>query len=135
MDNNFALNVNITKSTDEGLVSGWANVAKKADGTIPVDWQGDVIMPEALEKAAINFMLEYRDSGFMHEGASQGTVVESITFTREKQEALGIPAGILPEGWFITVKLHNKELVEMVRSGRYKMFSIQGYGTRRELAE
>ena len=110
----------------EGLVSGWANVSVNANGSVPLDWQDDIIAPEVLEKAAINFMLDYRDSGVMHEGGSVGTIVESIVFTKEKQEALGVPEGILPIGWFITVKVHDPEVFAKVKDGTYRMFSIQG---------
>lgn len=126
----FKLNVSIEKTTDQGLVSGWANVAVNADGTIPLDWQGDIIRPEVLEKAAIDFMLNYRESGEMHQGSSVGTVVESIVFTKDKQAALGIPEGVLPEGWFITVKIEDNDVFEKVKSGKYRMFSIQGHGKR-----
>jgi 8-oxo-dGTP pyrophosphatase MutT (NUDIX family) len=96
----------VAKANDsEGLVSGWANVAVNADGSLPLDWQDDIIRPETLEKAAINFMMDYRGSGAMHEGDSKGIVVESIVFTKEKQAAIGIPEGTIPEGWFITVKI------------------------------
>lgn len=112
---------------DEQLVSGWANVSVNADGSIPLDWQDDVIAPATLEKAAIGFMLNYRDSGVMHDGQPPvGTVVESIVFTKEKQEAIGIPEGCVPQGWFITVKVHDKEVFAKVKDGTYKMFSIQG---------
>ena len=111
---------------DEQLVSGWANVAINANGSVPLDWQDDIIAPETLEKAAINFMLDYRESGEMHKGNAKGTVVESIVFTKEKQEVLGIPEGIVPVGWFITVKVHDKEVFAKVKDGTYKMFSIQG---------
>lgn len=110
----------------EHLVSGWANVSISADGSIPLDWQDDVIAPDVLEKAAINFMLDYRESGVMHDGGAVGTVVESIVFTKEKQEALGIPDGIVPQGWFITVKVHDSEVFAKVKDGTYRMFSIQG---------
>ena len=124
----------ITKSKDdEGLVSGWANVAVNADGSVPLDWQGDVIRPETLEKAAINFMMDYRGSGVMHEGTEQGAVVESIVFTKEKQQAIGIPEGTVPEGWFITVKVTNEDVFKAVKEGKYKMFSIQGSAKRIEL--
>lgn len=127
---NVKINVSIEKTSDQGLVSGWANVARNADGTIPLDWQGDIIRPEVLEKAAIDFMLQYRDSGEMHRGTSKGTVVESIVLTKDKQAALGIPDGVVPEGWFITVKINDPEVFEKVKSGRYRMFSIQGHGKR-----
>ena len=125
---------NVTKSNEEeGLVSGWANVAINADGTLPLDWQDDIISPDTLEKAAVNFMLDYRGSGVMHEGDSKGVVVESIVFTKEKQAAIGIPEGTVPEGWFITVKILDPEVFEQVKKGTYKMFSIQGHAKRVEL--
>lgn len=123
----------INKSTEEGLVSGWASVSVNADGSIPLDWQDDIIRPEVLEKAAINFMMDYRGSGVMHAGESKGIVVESIVFTKEKQALLGIPEGYVPEGWFITVKIQDKEVFELVKSGVYRMFSIQGSAKRIKL--
>lgn len=124
----------ITKAKeDECLVSGWANVAVNADGSIPLDWQDDVILPDTLEKAAINFMKDYRGSGVMHEGEDQGVVVESIVFTKEKQDIIGIPEGHVPEGWFITVKVTNPEVFKAVKEGKYKMFSIQGNAKRVKL--
>jgi len=125
------INVEIFKSNEfEKLVSGWASVAKNADGSLPLDWHDDIITAEELEKAAINFMLEYRESGEMHKGESKGTVVESIVFTKQKMEAMGIPEGIIPEGWFITVKIHDDEVFKKVVDGEYKMFSIQGKARR-----
>jgi len=62
----------------------------------------------------------------MHQGNSQGVVVESIVFTKEKQAAIGIPEGCVPEGWFIVVQVLDKDLFEEVKNGTYKMFSIQG---------
>ncbi|NMA23642.1 MAG: hypothetical protein GX938_09095 [Spirochaetales bacterium] len=129
-----SLTFKVAKSNDsEGLVSGWANVAVNADGTIPLDWQDDIISPATLEKAAVNFMMEYRGSGVMHEGASKGVVVESIVFTKEKQAAIGIPEGYIPEGWFITVKVLDPEIFEQVKNGTFKMFSIQGHAKRVKL--
>lgn len=135
-DDNICIDIgfDINKAReDEGLVSGWANVAINKDGSVPLDWQDDVIAPETLEKAAIGFMLDYRGSGEMHEGESKGTVVESIVFTKEKQAALGIPEGVVPEGWFITVKVHDPEVFAKVKDGTYRMFSIQGTAKRVKL--
>lgn len=130
----LSVDFNVYKAReDEQLVSGWANVAINKDGSVPLDWQDDVIAPATLEKAAINFMLEYRGSGEMHEGDSKGTVVESIVFTKEKQAAIGIPEGTVPEGWFITVKVHDPEVFAKVKNGTYRMFSIQGTAKRVKL--
>lgn len=118
------------QSVEKGLVSGWANVSKNADGSIPLDWQGDIIAPDELENAAIDFMLNYQDGGEMHEGDPIGKVVESIVLTKDKQAAMGIPEGAVPEGWFITVKLFSEDAINKVKSGEYRMFSIQGTGER-----
>ena len=75
-------------------------------------------------------MMDYRDSGVMHEGDAKGVVVESIVFTKDKQASLGIPDGILPEGWFITVKVQDPEVFAKVKDGTFKMFSIQGNAKR-----
>lgn len=131
---NVGVTFDITKSSGaEGLVSGWASVATNADGSLPLDWQDDVVRAEVLEKAAINFMLDYRDSGVMHQGDSKGTVVESIVFTKEKQACIGIPEGTVPEGWFITVKISDPEVFAKVKNGTFKMFSIQGKAKRIKL--
>ena len=126
-DVDLSVEFKVSKSNDEKkLVSGWANVAVNANGEIPLDWDGDIIEPGELEKAACNFMLEYGTSGVMHEGDAKGAVVESIVFTKEKQQCLGIPAGIVPEGWFITVKVFDNDVFAKVKDGTFKMFSIQG---------
>lgn len=121
------------QSFEKGLVSGWANVSKNTDGNYALDWQGDVIDPSDLEDAAIQFMKDYRDSGINHEGGSVGVVVESIVMTKDKQAAMGIPEGTVPEGWFITVQLQDEEVINKVKSGEFKMFSIQGTAEREAL--
>lgn len=133
VDNEVYISVdfNVYKAReDEQLVSGWANVALDKNGNAPLDWQDDIIAPETLEKAAMKFMLDYRGSGEMHKGNSKGTVVESIVLTKEKQRAIGIPEGTVPEGWFITVKVHDPEVFAKVKDGTYRMFSIQGTANR-----
>ena len=69
----------------------------------------------------------------MHEGEVKGVVVESIVFTKAKQAAIGIPEGTVPEGWFITVKVLDKSVFELVKSGIFRMFSIQGSAKRIKL--
>ena len=124
----------VVKSKDEQhLVSGWASVSINADGSIPLDWDDDVIAPATLEKAAISFMKDFALSGEMHSGKEKGHVVESIVLTKEKQQAIGIPEGCVPEGWFITVEVQDQEVYKKVKDGTYKMFSIQGKGARTKL--
>lgn len=121
----------VMKSDDERrLVFGWANVAVRVDGEQIVDWQKDIIDTEELEKAAYEYVAEFGTAGEMHRRGGVGRVVESIVFTKEKADALGIPPDILPEGWWIGFKITDDEVWEKVKSGEYPMFSIEGKAIR-----
>lgn len=115
---------------EQHTVFGWANVSLKADGSIPLDWEGDVIPPTVLEKAAYNFVLKYRETGEMHQGEAVGTLIESIMFTKEKMAKMGIPEGTMPEAWWVGFYIPDEEAWEKVKDGTYKMFSIQGKAIR-----
>lgn len=118
---------------EEQLVFGWASVAKDATGTRPLDWQGDLIDPEDLERAVYKFNLEFRESNEMHKPNSvNGTLVESVMFTKEKMASMGIPEGVVPEGWWVGFKLSDREVYQKVKAGIYKMFSIEGSAVREE---
>jgi len=122
----------IAKSNDEEqLVFGWASVAKNAQGVEPLDWQGDIIDPTDLERAVYKFNLEFRESNDMHvPNTVNGMLVESVMFTKDKMEAMGIPEGIVPEGWWVGFKISDPVAYAKVKNGIYKMFSIEGSGTR-----
>lgn len=126
----------ITKSDDdERLVFGWANVAVRVDGEQITDWQGDMIDPEELEKAAYNYVAEFGTAGEMHRRGGVGKVIESCVFTKEKAEALGIPPEILPEGWWVGFKIEDDEVWEKIKDGEYTMFSIGGEAVREPVEE
>lgn len=120
---------------DQHLVFGWANVAIRIDGEQIVDYQEDAIDPEDLEKAAYNYVAEFGTSGEMHRRGGVGRVVESMIFTKEKAAALGIPEGILPEGWWIGFHITDDEVWEKIKSGEYSMFSIEGTAIREPVEE
>jgi hypothetical protein len=121
---------------DEQLVFGWASVAKDASGKVPLDWQGDVIDPFDLEQAVYKFNLEFRESNEMHiPGTVNGSLVESVMFTKEKMQAMGIPDGMVPEGWWVGFKIVDKEAYAKVKAGIYKMFSIEGSAQRVPITE
>lgn len=121
----------VMKSDDERrLVFGWANVAVRVDGEQIVDWQEDLIDPEELEKAAYEYVAEFGTAGEMHQRGGVGRVVESVVFTKEKADALGIPPDILPEGWWIGFRITDDEVWEKVKNGEYPMFSIEGKAVR-----
>lgn len=111
---------------DSQLVFGWANVSINEMGSIPLDWQNDVCMPHVLEKAAYNFVLKHRTTGENHQGGAIGELVESVMFTKEKMASMGIPEGVVPEGWWVGFHIPDDEICAKIKSGEYKMFSIQG---------
>lgn len=123
-------NFDIKKTRDDQHVFGWASIAKNADGSIPLDWSGDILDIETVEKAAYEFCLNWRGTGEEHQGSAKGAMIESICFTKEKMEALGIPEGTVPEGWWIGFHVPDPEIFAKIKSGHYKMFSIQGQGKR-----
>lgn len=115
---------------DQQLVFGWANVAVDENGQYPLDWDGDFTDPADLEKAAYEFVLKYRATGEQHQGEVKGHLVESVMFTKEKQRALGIPEGILPEGWWVGFHIPDKEVFAKIKKGEYQMFSVEGTAKR-----
>jgi len=122
---------------DKRLVFGWASVAITADGAAVEDLQHDVIEPEELETAVYEYVLQFGDTGEEHEPSlrKKGRLVESCVFTEEKQRAMGLPAGILPVGWWIGFRIDDDAAWEKVKNGTYRMFSIEGRATRMPLKQ
>lgn len=120
----------IKSDSDKHLVFGWANVSARVDGEQIVDYQQDMIDMDVLEKAAYNYVAEFGASGEMHRRGGVGHVVESMVFSKEKAAALGIPEGILPEGWWVGFEITDEDVWQKVKSGEYSMFSIEGTAVR-----
>lgn len=121
----------IMKSDDEKMLAfGWASVSMRIDGEVIEDWQKDIVEPEELEKAAYEFVLLYREGGEMHERGGAAVLIESVVFTEEKMQAMGIPVGTLPVGWWIGFKVLDEDVWEKVKDGTYPMFSIEGEAER-----
>lgn len=128
----------IKKADEEKhLVFGWASVAIRTDGSQIVDYQGDIWEPEDLEEAAYKYVLNFRDAGEEHipELRQKAKMVESVVFTKEKMAAIGIPDGMVPEGWWIGFKVQDESTWEKIKSGQYNMFSIEGSGLREPVEE
>ena len=118
---------------DKRLAFGWAYVSHDPTGMVQVDKSGDRCSRiEELEKAAYNFVLESRVAGDYHQrsGSGIGEMVESIVFTPEKIEKMGLPEGSLPLGWWVGYKVHDDDTWAKVKDGTYAMFSIHGGGVR-----
>lgn len=118
---------------DKMQAFGWANIAVTEGGEQIEDYHEDLIDPEELEQAAYSFVELYREGGEMHERGGCAVLIESMVFTKEKQSALGIAEGTLPEGWWIGFKVTDTDVWDKVKSGEYSMFSIEGEAIREEV--
>lgn len=126
----------IMKSDDDKReVFGWALVAIRKDGEQIVDHQRDVVDPDELEHAAYEYVLNFRDTGELHDAdlRKKGRLIESVVLTKEKQAAMGIPEGIVPEGWWVGFKIDDDAAWDGIKKGRYRMFSIEGQGIRQPM--
>ena len=111
--------------TPKGYVFGWANVAFTPDGKQVHDLQGHAIDVEDLEEMGYGFALRHGTSGDMHRSGPLGDMIESVVFTPEKMEAMGIPPNTLPTAWWVGFKFDPEE-ADMVYSGKRRMLSIEG---------
>lgn len=126
----------IAKSDDDKhLAFGWANVSVNAAGEQLVDYHEDMIDIEELEQAAYKFVEFFREGGEMHERGGCAVLIESMVFTKEKQAALGLPEGTVPEGWWIGFHVTDDDVWAKVKDGTYPMFSIEGEAIREPVEE
>jgi len=123
---------------DKRQVFGWASVVE-LDGKPVVDRQGDWITPDEIEKAAYKYVTDSRKGGHQHrrDGESPfhaSDMIESIVFTPEKIEKMGLPDDF-PVGWWVGYKVHDDNTWDLVKKGDVTGFSIHGKGKRRPVAE
>lgn len=138
ISNDNFLDFNISKSDEEKrLVFGWALVSATADGQQIIDHQGDIVDQDELEEGAYEYVLNFRDAGEEHIGTlrKKARMVESVVFTEEKLKAMGIPLGTVPYGWWIGFYVDDDDTWEKIKSGHYKMFSIEGKAVREPVDE
>jgi hypothetical protein len=119
---------------DQQLVFGWANVIEDENGQTILDRQSDFIdSADELEKSAYDYVLHCRDGGEMHVRKGVATMVESMVFTKEKQDALGVPPGTMPVGWWLGFKVNDSDVWAEVKKGGYIGFSVHGKGRREKV--
>ena len=117
----------VAKSTDEEQrVFGWASVSE-IDGKEIVDHHRDIISTKDMEEMAYQFA-EVRTGGEMHDTMGVSQLIESMVFTKEKQEALGIDLGMV--GWWVGFQVTDTETWKRVKNGELRSFSIGGRGFR-----
>jgi Putative phage serine protease XkdF len=120
---------------DKRLVGGWAYVAKRRDGSQVIDWSGDVVSDAGnLEDAAYQFVEKSRNGDVDHSRVPVATLVESMVFTPDKLEKIGVPEGVLPAaGWWTTFRVNDEATWQRVKRGELKAFSVGGKGQRIDL--
>lgn len=124
----------IQKHDDDKRISfGWAYQCVTKTGEQCVDHSGDIVDIADMEKAAYRFVKFYREGSDNHERGGIGTMIESMMFTKEKAAALGIPDGMMPEGWWVGFEVTDEDVWKKIKSGVYKMFSIEGTASRVEI--
>ncbi len=119
---------------DKRLVFGWAYVTHDKDGQINVDKSGEFVDDyEELEKGAYDFVIKSRAGDADHTNIKGSEMVESMVFTPEKIEKMGLAPGTLPSGWWVGFKIEDEEVWRSVKNGKRLAFSIHGRGTRKEV--
>lgn len=112
----------------EVLLKNFSSEKKLVYGEVLVpdveDSQGDLVSAEEIEKAAHEYLRNFRLVGDTHETLAPAEVVESyiapVDFTPESGEP------IRKGSWVMVVKIQSDELWEEVRKGGYTGFSIGG---------
>lgn len=125
----------ISKVDDERrLVFGWAYISKDLSGETVIDKQGDFIDDDwELESAAYDFVLNSGLGDEMHLQVPVSKVVESMVFTPDKIEKMGIPAGTVPTAWWVGFRVDDNAVWDEVKKGTYRAFSVGGAGVRQKV--
>ncbi len=128
----FTVTTKIQKTMpEEQIVFGWSYVSVNKDAAEVVDHSGESMDIEEVEKAAYGFnLLEKRSAGEMHVESGVGDLVESMVFTKEKYQALGVDPEGRPLGWWVGFHVADDKLWKSIKDGTYTMFSIEGTAIR-----
>lgn len=124
----------VKADTAQHIAYGWGNISVD-QGELVTDRQGDQIDPATLEDAVVDFMLNSRDSGVMHEGEAVAKVIASFVTTPDIikaffGDALGDNIDKVPIGWMLGVKVLDAQTWQDVVDGKLRAFSIQGTADR-----
>jgi hypothetical protein len=107
---------------DLGLVFGFAVVCSE-DGEPYVDLQGELVTPQAMMKAAVDFARGARRGREMHE-TDDGDVVFLFPLTAEVAKALDIETR--RTGLLTALAPSNPETLAKIKAGEYTGLSIGG---------
>lgn len=115
---------------DKRQVFGFFSVVE-VNGSPVVDSQGDVIKSEDIESAVYKYVKHSRMGDERHDSRTKMVCIESMYFSKEKQQALGIDLGCV--GWWGGFEVQDSGTWAKIKSGEYQGFSIGGVGRREQI--
>ena len=125
-----------TYDDENNLIFGWGYVAIEKDGKQVTDHSEEFVDEETLkdlEIATYGFNIGSRKSGFGHKGLAKGYLAESMFFTKEKLEVLGLSEDALPQGAWLGVWFPNNEDYAKIKKMKSPMFSMEGSAIKEEV--
>lgn len=126
----------VCKDDEQQTVFGWAYITHDTLGELNVDGSGEFIDDTGeLEKMAYGFVLKARTGDANHDNVVKSTMIESMVFTPEKIDAMGLQKGDLPVGWWTGWKIHDKDVWDDVKKRKLTSFSIYGRSTKKDVTE
>jgi hypothetical protein len=123
---------------DKRRAYGWASVVE-LNGEPVVDRQGDYIGLDDIEEAAYTYVRKSRVAGDMHrrtvddEPFKAGELIESVVFTKDKCQAMGLPMSLAGR-WWMGVQVEDEATWQEVKKGARTGFSIHGKGLRKDVS-
>lgn len=128
--------VDITKTDAmKHIVFGWGSVTS-VNGVEYIDKQEDIITELELENAVYEFMEAPMHDKMHEELVPTSVFVESMVITDQKLKAM-FPDQPLPvgkRGWWVGIKINDKEIFAKHLSGEYSGFSITGQAVRQDVS-
>lgn len=128
---------------DKQRAYGWASVVE-LDGQPVIDRQGDYISLDDIEEAAYVYVRKSRVTGDMHRRAvgpggediphKVGELIESVVFTPDKCEAMGVSKSLAGR-WWMGVQVEDEQAWAEVKKKARTGFSIHGKGIRKATTE
>lgn len=111
-------------------ITGWAAVVTGEDGVPIIDSDDHVIPIAVLEKSVHQAFANTPGRGRVgvnHEERGKADLVESFVLTAEKRAALGLGESG-KEGWIVTLRVRDPEVIRRVESGELRELSLKGIG-------
>jgi len=112
----------ISKNAAQKVVTAWAYV-NTVEGKVVYDHSGDTISIETLEKAAHGY-INKGVGKIDHSGGQIATLLESMVFSLEMQQMLGMDLG--QTGWLVRFKINDDDVWRDIQSGKLMDLSIGG---------